>query len=206
MDLSGFDLMVAHPPCTHLASSGARWFKDKRKLQWEALAFVRWLLAAPVPRIALENPVGVIATRVRPPDQIVQPWWFGDPETKTTCWWLKNLPPLRATEVVEPDYMRRPDGSYYRDSKGKRYSRIHFESGRKDPEERWRRRSRFYTGMATAMATQWGTADWIQEPIPWTAPASPSPKVPTRRRVDCGIIRGTRMGHKVPPGKESKED
>lgn len=152
-----FDLMIAHPPCTHLAVSGARWFKEKAQEQAEALAFVASLLAAPVPSIALENPVSVISTRIRKPDQIIQPWQFGHPETKTTCLWLKGLSPLTPTNVVEPDYMRRPDGSYYTDKKGKRYSRVHFESGHhKEGGERWRRRSRTYAGIGAAMAAQWG--------------------------------------------------
>lgn len=89
----GWDLMIAHPPCTHLAVSGARWFKDKVYEQLAALQFVRRLLEAPIPRIAVENPVGVISTAIRKPDQIVQPWMFGDEATKTTCLWLKGLPP-----------------------------------------------------------------------------------------------------------------
>ena len=88
----GWDLMIAHPPCTHLAVSGARWFKDKLPEQAEALEFVRLLLDAPIPRIALENPVSIISTRIRKPDQIIQPWMFGHGEVKATCLWLRNLP------------------------------------------------------------------------------------------------------------------
>jgi len=132
----GWDLMVAHPPCTHLAVSGARWFKDKQVEQAEALDFVRALLDAPIPRIALENPVSVISTKVRKPDQIIQPWQFGHGETKATCLWLKGLPKLAPTDVV--------DG---RDAK------VH----RMPPSEnRWRERSRTYGGIAAAMAEQWG--------------------------------------------------
>ena len=152
----GWDLMIAHPPCTHLAVSGARWFVEKREEQEAALDFIARLLMAPIPRIALENPVSVISSRIRKPDQIVQPWQFGHPETKATCLWLKNLPSLVPTNVVEPDYMRRPDGTYYTDKKGKRYSRVHFESGHHgDGGERWKRRSRTYPGLAAAMADQW---------------------------------------------------
>jgi site-specific DNA-cytosine methylase len=97
----GWDLMIAHPPCTHLASSGARWFKDKKNEQEEALEFIRRLIEAPVPRIAIENPVGVISTRIRPPDQYIQPWQFGHGETKKTGLWLKNLPKLEPTDIVE---------------------------------------------------------------------------------------------------------
>jgi hypothetical protein len=93
----GFDLMVAHPPCTHLAVSGARWFKDKRKEQEESLAFVRALMAAPIPRKAIENPVSIISSRIRKPTQVIQPWWFGDPAFKATCLWLDGLPPLTHT-------------------------------------------------------------------------------------------------------------
>ena len=132
----GWDLLIAHPPCTHLAVSGARWFKDKVNEQAEALAFVRLLLAAPIPRIALENPVSVISSRIRKPDQIIQPWQFGHGETKATCLWLKGLPPLTPTNVVEG-----------------REARIH-----KMPPgpDRWKERSRTYQGIADAMASQWG--------------------------------------------------
>ncbi len=131
----GWDLMLAHPPCTHLAVSGARWFKEKQKEQKEALAFVEFLLNAPIDKIALENPVSIISTRIRKPDQIIQPWQFGHPETKATCLWLKHLPRLRPTKIV----------------KG-RYARIHRMSPGPD---RWKDRSRFYPGIARAMAEQW---------------------------------------------------
>ena len=88
-----WDLMIAHPPCTHLAVSGARWFKDKQAEQAEALDFVQLLMAAPVPWIAIENPISIISSRIRKPDQIIQPWQFGHGETKATCLWLKDLPP-----------------------------------------------------------------------------------------------------------------
>jgi len=132
----GWDLMVAHPPCTHLAVSGARWFKDKLKEQAGALDFVRMLLDAPVERIALENPVSIISTHIRKPDQIIQPWMFGHGETKKTCLWLKNLPLLVPTNVV--------DG---------REARVH----RMPPgPDRWKKRSVTYPGIADAMAEQWG--------------------------------------------------
>ena len=132
----GWDLMVAHPPCTHLAVSGARWFKEKQAEQAEALDFVRLLLDAPIPKIALENPVGVISSRVRRPDQIIQPWQFGHGETKATCLWLKGLPLLTPTSVV--------DG---------REARIHRMAPGPD---RWKMRSITYIGIAEAMADQWG--------------------------------------------------
>ena len=90
----GWDMMIAFPPCTHLASSGARWFAERQKEQWEALMFFCQLLVAPIPKIAIENPIGVISTRVRKPDQIIHPYHFGIPESKATCLWLKGLPPL----------------------------------------------------------------------------------------------------------------
>ena len=96
-----WDLMICHPPCTHLAVSGARWFKDKQVEQAEALGFVLLLLNAPVEQIALENPVSIISSRIRKPDQIIQPWQFGHGETKATCLWLKNLPKLEPTHLVE---------------------------------------------------------------------------------------------------------
>jgi hypothetical protein len=95
----GWDLAIFHPPCTHLAVSGARWFKDKQKEQEDALEFVRQLLNAPIHRIALENPISIISTRIRKPDQIIQPWQFGHGETKATCFWLKNLPKLMPTRI-----------------------------------------------------------------------------------------------------------
>lgn len=132
----GWDLMVAHPPCTHLAVSGARWWVDKQQEQADALEFVRALMAAPVDRIAIENPVSKISSAIRKPDQIVQPWQFGHGETKATCLWLKNLEPLRPTQVVE----------------GREPKVHHMAPG----PNRWRERSRTYAGIAKAMAQQWG--------------------------------------------------
>ena len=142
MDLSDYDLMIAHPPCTHLAVSGARWFGEKCKEQLEALEFVYWLLRAPVDRIALENPVSIISSKVRPADQVIQPWEFGHPEVKATCFWLKNLPMLRPTRIVEG-----------------REARVH----RMAPSiNRWKERSRTLTGIAEAMADQWGKKTPVQ--------------------------------------------
>ena len=131
-----WDLMIAHPPCTHLAVSGARWWKDKLFEQGEALDFVRFLMDAPIPRIAIENPISKISTAIRKPDQIVQPWQFGHGETKATCLWLKGLPKLVPTDIV--------DG---------REARIHKMPPSAD---RWKERSRTYQGIADAMAAQWG--------------------------------------------------
>ena len=132
----GWDLMIVHPPCKHLAVSGARWFKNKVKEQAEALQFVRELLGAPIHRIALENPVGVISTRIRKPDQYVQPWMFGHGETKKTGLWLKNLPLLEPTKIVHGR-----EGVVWKMSPG---------------PDRWKNRSRTYPGLAHAMAVQWG--------------------------------------------------
>ena len=131
-----FDLMIAHPPCTHLAVSGARWFKDKVMEQNYALEFVAALMCAQIPHIAIENPVSIISSRIRKPDQIIQPWQFGHGETKATCLWLKNLPKLVPTNIVEG-----------------REARIH-----KMPPgpDRWKERSRTFDGIAQAMAEQWG--------------------------------------------------
>jgi site-specific DNA-cytosine methylase len=141
-----WDLMIAHPPCTHLAVSGARWFKDKQQEQHDALIFVAKLMDANIPRICIENPVSVISTMIRKPDQIVQPYWFGDPHTKTTCLWLKNLPPLVPTNMVD---------------KGKRHVT---KGGNSLPDwynlppgpDRAKIRSRTFPGFARAMAEQWG--------------------------------------------------
>jgi hypothetical protein len=132
----GWDLMIAHPPCTHLAVSGARWFKNKLPEQEEALAFVQTLLDAPIHRIALENPVSIISSRICRPEQIIQPWQFGHGETKATCLWLKGLPKLKPTHIV--------DG---------REAKVHRMAPGPD---RWKERSRTYPGIAEAMATQWG--------------------------------------------------
>jgi len=132
----GWDLMVAHPPCTHLAVSGARWFARKRLERAEALDFVQELMDAPIPRIAIENPVSIISSNIRKPDQIIQPWQFGHGETKATCLWLKGLPKLKPTDVV---HGREP--------------RVHHAPPSPD---RWKARSRTFAGIAEAMAEQWG--------------------------------------------------
>ena len=132
-----WDLMIAHPPCTHLAVSGARWFKDKIEEQRAALQFVYALMHAPIRRICIENPISIISSRIRKPDQIIQPWMFGHGETKATCLWLKNLPKLVPTNIV--------DG---------RTARVHRASPGPD---RWKERSRTLQGIADAMADQWGS-------------------------------------------------
>ena len=144
-----WDLMIAHPPCTHLAVSGARWFKGKEKEQKEALDFVQFLLDAPVDKIALENPVSVISTKIRKPDQIVQPWHFGDKASKATCLWLKNLPKLVPTKIVGPP----PKKEEMTLTERKEWFRIHHMSPGKN---RGHERSKTFQGFADAMAEQWG--------------------------------------------------
>lgn len=141
----GWDLMIAHPPCTHLSVSGARHFEAKRMdgRQQAGVSFVRMLAKADIPRIAIENPVSVLSSLWRKPDQIIQPWQFGHGETKATCLWLKGLPLLKPTRVV--------DG---------REQRVH----RLPPsEDRWKIRSATYPGIADAMADQWGRFCLIQQ-------------------------------------------
>ena len=139
----GWDLMIAHPPCTHLAVSGARWFKDKVTEQAEALDFVRKLMNADIGRICIENPVSIISSRIRKPDQTIQPWQFGHGETKRTCLWLKGLPNLTPTNVVKDEMMLLP--------KNER-ERLHYLPPSPD---RWKLRSTTYQGIADAMAAQW---------------------------------------------------
>ena len=141
----GFDLMIAHPPCTHLAVSGSRHFWRKEKEQKEALDFVRFLMHAPIKRWCLENPVSVISSRIRPSDQTIQPYMFGHGETKATCFWLKNLPLLKPTKYVEgrePKVWLEPPGP-----------------------NRWKNRSRTYQGIADAMAEQWGDESKLPTPV-----------------------------------------
>lgn len=133
---AGWDLLIAHPPCTHMAVSGARWFKDKKDEQAHGLGFVIQLASAPVEPIAIENPVSILSSRWRRPTQIIQPWQFGHGETKATCLWLKNLPLLSPTNVVSG-----------------RENRVHREP---PSDDRWKNRSRTFFGVAMAMAQQWG--------------------------------------------------
>jgi site-specific DNA-cytosine methylase len=142
----GWDLMIAFPPCTHLAVSGARWFHKKRKEQKQALNFVRFLMDANIPRIAIENPVSIIATKIRKPDQTIQPHEFGHPEFKRTCLWLKGLPKLVPTHPLQVPVKGTDEWV--------KWNRVHRASPGPD---RWKERSRTYTGIAAAMAWQWGT-------------------------------------------------
>jgi hypothetical protein len=132
-----WDMMIAHPPCTDIAVSGARWFPEKRAdgRQQAAIKFFMEMVNAPIDRIAVENPIGIMSTEYRKPDQIIQPWQFGHGETKATCLWLKGLPKLTPTNIVAG-----------------RENRIH----RMPPSpERWKERSKTYHGIAEAMAAQW---------------------------------------------------
>jgi len=156
--LEGWDLIIAHPPCTYLTVTGNRWFDinkygekaiERHRLRKEAIDFFMKLINAPCEKIAVENPVGAISSAYRKPDQIIQPYEYGHPMTKKTCLWLKNLPLLQPTNVVEPEYVICADG--------KRYSKVHVETfSIKDPEERARVRSKTFEGIAKAMAEQWG--------------------------------------------------
>ena len=132
----GWDLMIAHPPCTHLAVSGARWFKEKEREQKDAILFFMLLVKAPISRICIENPVSIMSSQWRKPDQTIQPYDFGHPETKRTCLWLKNLPFLQPTTLVLG-----------------REGRVWKEP---PSPNRWKNRSRTYQGIADAMAQQWG--------------------------------------------------
>lgn len=150
-----FDLMVAHPPCTYLCSSGLHWntrIPGRAEKTEEALAFVRALLSADVPRIALENPNGCIGTRIRRADQVIQPWQFGADASKATGLWLKNLPRLQPTDIISPRVVNgRERWGNQTDSGQNRLG---------PSEQRWKIRSETYPGIAAAMAAQWGDCVW----------------------------------------------
>ncbi len=150
---NGWDLMVAHPPCTYLCSSGLHWNKrvpGRQEKTEEALDFVRLLLNAPIERIALENPIGCISSRIRKPDQVIQPWQYGHPESKQTALWLKNLPPLQPTNVLEPPALQA-------NGKPKWNNQTPTGQNKLGPSPtRALERSRTYAGIARAMAEQWG--------------------------------------------------
>lgn len=142
LNKEGWDLMIGHPPCTHLAVSGARWFNEKQQEQIEALEFVKVLMNAPIRHIAIENPISIISSHIRPPDQVIQPYMFGHGELKATCLWLKNLPKLKPTKLVEG-----------------REQRI----WKLPPSaDRWKLRSKTYEGIAEAMAAQWSNVNYYQ--------------------------------------------
>lgn len=143
----GWDMMIAHPPCTHLAVSGARWWRGREREQADAVALVVELWTAPIARVCIENPVGCLSTRWKRPTQIVQPWQFGHGETKATCLWLRGLPDLEPTNVVAG-----------------RESRIHKMA---PGPNRGRERSRTYPGIAWAMADQWGGLPPLLTGVKW---------------------------------------
>lgn len=148
----GWDLMIAHPPCTYLSVSGMHWtargLRDPQ-LTEHALDFVRQLLNAPIERIALENPVSIISTRIRQPDQIVQPYEYGHDASKKTCLWLKNLPPLKPTDYIQPRII---------EGKKRWSNQTNTGQNRLSPSpDRWKHRSATYSGIASAMAEQWGS-------------------------------------------------
>ena len=148
---ASWDLMIAHPPCTHLCVSGAAWFKNKQQEQKEALDFVKVLMDAPIEKICIENPISVISTRIRKPDQIIQPYEFGDPHRKSTCLWLKNLPKLQPTNQVLPKLKICSNNG-----KLELMSKFHYDSFFLPKAERSKVRSRTFQGIADAMAEQWG--------------------------------------------------
>ena len=149
LDILGeaWDLMIAHPPCTYLCSSGLHWNKrvaGRDQKTQEAIEFVRALLEAPIAKIALENPIGCISSRIRPPDQIIQPWQFGHPESKATCLWLKGLPKLRHTNVLT-----KPSSGRWENQTNSGQNRIGQSKSRSAI------RSKTYHWIAQAMADQW---------------------------------------------------
>ena len=164
----GWDMMIAHPPCTYLAVSGARWFyhpedkhlpyeerrphplhPNRKQLQEKALDFIKLLMKAPIEKIAIENPVGAISTKIRKPEQIIQPYMFGHSESKKTCLWLKNLQPLQPTNIVEEE-----ERVVY--ASGRSMPRWYADAYKLPPEERWKVRSATFPGIAKAMVEQWG--------------------------------------------------
>ena len=146
----GWDMMIAFPPCTHLSKAGgAHWKKpEKKRLQWEALKFVHLLMDAPIERIAIENPIGAINTRIRKPDQRIQPYQFGHSWTKETCLWLKNLPVLKSTNIVKPT------GNWVKPGNWRPHRK--FNDVPEGGNGNWKDRSRMFKGIAQAMASQWG--------------------------------------------------
>lgn len=174
----GWDLMIAHPPCTYLAVSGLHWnarVPGRADKTEEALLFVRALLDAPIPRICVENPVSIISSRIRKPDQIIQPWQFGHDASKATCLWLKGLQPLRPTKIINPQFVCRCGHRFYYElgaygcpscagehGKAKAVYSNQTAGGQNrlaPSPDRWKERSRTYEGVAEAMAAQWGAPD-----------------------------------------------
>ena len=156
-----WDAMIAFPPCTHLAVSGAAWFEQKRKdgRQQEGIDFFMKIANAPVPRIAIENPVGIMSKLYRKPDQIIQPYYFGDEASKKTCLWLKNLPPLYHNEkqnLFDDNITHVGKGEVITYESGNRMAKWYAELRNLPKEERSKERSKTFQGIANAMAAQWG--------------------------------------------------
>jgi len=159
----GWDMMIAHPPCTFLAVSGARWLynkdgsknEDRWNSQAEALDFVQRLMDAPIDKIAIENPISVISSQIRKPDQIIQPWMFGDKAQKSTCLWLKSLPKLEPTDIVGKGEFK--EWVCKKTGKNKKQALWYYEALQKakTPAERRTLRSKTFKGIAEAMANQW---------------------------------------------------
>ena len=150
----GFDLMIAHPPCTHLCVSGLHWNNRGRGWQGteDALEFFRRLLEADIPRIAIENPIGIASTRIRPADQTIQPWQYGHPESKATQLWLKGLPLLKPTNIL-----KKPESGRWENQTASGQNKL------APSKDRWKIRSATYPGIAKAMAEQWGAVDTDQD-------------------------------------------
>jgi site-specific DNA-cytosine methylase len=149
-DVDKWDMIIAFPPCTHLASSGARWFKEKQRdgRQQHAIDFFMAIANCGIEKIVIENPVGIMSSKYRKPDQIIQPWQFGDSYSKKTCLWLKNVQPLKATNIVGK-------GEFYTYDSGRKMPKWYADAFKLPPEERAKLRSRTFTGIANAMAEQW---------------------------------------------------
>ena len=160
----GWDIMIAFPPCTHLALSGAAWFEEKKKdgRQNEALEFVKKLMLAPIDKIAIENPMGIISSRLKKYDQIIQPYYFGDPYQKSTCLWLKNLPPLKSTNIVDKGGFK--EWVDKKTGRKKKQPLWFFEALNKG-SDRWKIRSQTFPGIAKAMADQWSKPGVIQKSL-----------------------------------------
>lgn len=158
----GWDMMIAHPPCTYLTVTGNKWFKEEYRERFptrerdreDAKNFFMLLANAPIPRIAIENPIGIMSSAWRKPDQIIHPYQFGHEATKATCLWLKNIPRLEPTNIVSK-------GEFVTYKSGKRCTKWYADAAKHDPIMRAKIRSRTFPGIAQAMAAQWGTSDVI---------------------------------------------
>jgi hypothetical protein len=150
----GWDLMIAHPPCTHLAVSGARHFAKKIAdgRQQQGIDFFMALARAPISKYAIENPIGIMSNIWRKPDQIIQPWQFGHSVTKATCLWIRGLPTLTPTDVVDK-------GQTWIAKSGKRMSQWYYDSSCLPPKKREKMRNTTFQGIADAMAEQWGSLE-----------------------------------------------